>query len=127
MLSAQRCPGGAAFEDGPGGSACCHWNHYGTQCNHPAQGRTSSASGFGLASPAPSDHSPRSISRRLPAENDAAVGTEKIAELPPSRVDQHGATGKATERSAATRLRDVRAALVLVDDDSLHTAGELLW
>ena len=22
------------------GSACCYWNGYGTQCNHPAQGRT---------------------------------------------------------------------------------------
>ena len=22
----------------PGGSACCYWNGYGTQCNHPAQG-----------------------------------------------------------------------------------------
>ena len=25
---------------GPGGSACCHWNGDGTQCGHPAQGRT---------------------------------------------------------------------------------------
>lgn len=24
----------------PGGSAHCHWNSYGTQCNHPAQGLT---------------------------------------------------------------------------------------
>ena len=22
----------------PGGSACCYWNRYGTQCSHPAQG-----------------------------------------------------------------------------------------
>ena len=27
----------------PGGSACCYWNGYRTQCNHPAQGRTALA------------------------------------------------------------------------------------
>ena len=27
---------------GPGGPACCYWNGYGTQCDHPAQGLTGS-------------------------------------------------------------------------------------
>ena len=44
--TSSRSPAGRAPRSGrptclePGGSACCCWNGYGTQCHHPAQGLT---------------------------------------------------------------------------------------
>ena len=46
-----RCPSTLGVFPGtcpePGGSACCYWNGYGTQCDHPAQGRTGGGGGGG--------------------------------------------------------------------------------
>ena len=67
----------------PGGSACCYRSGYGTQCNHPAQGRA------GLVS--------------LGDKEPSASGTEN--EPAPSRVDQHVAV-EITVGAVYNRLKD---------------------
>ena len=73
----------------PDGSACCYWNDYGTQCNHPARG---------LAWPVEPSLVANSRQAGRPSGLIARSGSNASTTwyLPPSRVDQHAAIGTAT-------------------------------